>query len=214
MTAITNPRGQNAMAAYELNDGERELQERFDSTRLAAAIRRMTHDTINDNDRAFIERMDMFFLASVDARGNVDCSYKGGEPGFIRVVDGQTLAFPNYDGNGQFMSTGNILTNGKVGMLFVDFEKQHRMRVNGTASIDFADPLMAEYPEAQFIVRVAVEEVFPNCPRYIHKMQLVERSTYVPKAGCETPDPDWKDHFESELPSDQQVRRAARRGTA
>ena len=197
--------------AYELNDGERELQKRFDSERLAEAIRtRTVHDTLDGNDRAFIERMDMFFLATVDARGNADCSYKGGDPGFIRVLDDHTLAFPSYDGNGQFMSGGNIATNGKVGMLFIDWERQNRMRVNGTASIDFDDPLLAEYPEAQFVVRVRAEEIFPNCPRYIHKMKMVERSRFVPKEACETPDAEWKDHFEEILPADQKARRQAK----
>ncbi|MGD9932615.1 MAG: pyridoxamine 5'-phosphate oxidase family protein [Dehalococcoidia bacterium] len=197
--------------AYELNDGERELQKRFDSERLAEAIRtRTVHDTLDKNDRAFIERMDMFFLATVDARGNADCSYKGGDPGFIRVLDDHTLAFPSYDGNGQFMSGGNIATNGKVGMLFIDWERQNRMRVNGTASIDFDDPLLSEYPEAQFVVRVRAEEIFPNCPRYIHKMQMVERSRFVPKEACETPDAEWKDRFEDILPADQKARRQAK----
>jgi uncharacterized protein len=197
---------------YEPNAGQRELQDRFDTARLANAISSRTmHDVISANDRAFIERMDMFFLASVDDRGNVDCSYKGGDPGFVRIVDERTVAFPNYDGNGQFMSAGNIRTNPKVGMLFIDFENQWRMRLNGTASIDFDDPLMAEYPGALFVTRVRAEEIYPNCPRYIHKMQLVERSVFVPQAACEAPDPDWKDHFEAELPADQQARRAARR---
>jgi hypothetical protein len=96
-------------------------------------------------------------------------------------------------------------------MLFIDFERQHRMRVNGTATIDFEDPLQAEFPEAQFVIRVKAEQIFPNCPRYIHKMQMVERSVFVPKEACETPDPDWKDHFEDDLPEEQRARRAARR---
>lgn len=192
--------------------GELEMQQRFDSRRLAGAVHGATmHAFISDRDRAFIEGRDMFFLATGDDEGNLDCSYKGGEPGFVRIVDGQTLAFPNYDGNGMFMSTGNILRHNKVGMLFIDWEHQWRMRVNGSASIDFADPLMAEYPEAQFVVRVHVEQVFPNCPRYIHKMQLVERSSFVPRAGCDTPDPDWKDTFEEALPEAQKARRASRR---
>jgi predicted pyridoxine 5'-phosphate oxidase superfamily flavin-nucleotide-binding protein len=197
--------------AYTLNDGERELQKRFDSERLAERLRKRTvHDFIDERDRAFIERMDMLFMASVDANGNVDCSYKGGDPGFVRVLDEHTIAFPNYDGNGQFMSSGNILTNGKVGLLFIDWATQWRMRLNGVATIDFDDPLMAEYPEAQFIIRVRAEEVFPNCPRYIHRMQLVERSRFVPRAACETPEPDWKDHFEDVLPAEQRARRAAK----
>jgi hypothetical protein len=108
------------------------------------------------------------------------------------VLDEHTIAFPNYDGNGMYLSMGNLLVNPSVGLLFLNFEERHRMRLNGTASIDEHDPLMADYPEAQFIVRVRAREVFPNCPRYIHHYQLVERSTYVPRSGCETPVPDWK----------------------
>jgi predicted pyridoxine 5'-phosphate oxidase superfamily flavin-nucleotide-binding protein len=192
--------------------GERAFQTRFDSTRLADRIASLTmHDTLSDDDRAFIERMDMFFLATSDADGNLDCSYKGGDPGFVRVIDERTVAFPFYDGNGMFMSGGNISQHAKVGMLFLDWENQRRMRLNGTASIDFDDPLMATYPEAQFIVRVRAERVFPNCPRYIHKMAVVERSKFVPHQACETPDADWKRYFEEDLPADQQARRAATR---
>lgn len=198
--------------SFEHGQGAREIQDRFDTRRLADAITRTTlHATLTDGDRAFIERMDMFFIATQGANGNLDCSYKGGEPGFIRVIDEHTVAFPNYDGNGQYMTTGNILETGKVGLLFIDFQNQWRMRLNGTATIDFDDPLKAEWPEAQFVVRVTAEEVFPNCPRYIHKMELVERSVFVPKAACETPDPDWKDYFEDALPEDQKARRAARK---
>jgi hypothetical protein len=198
--------------AFEHGQGAREIQDRFDTRRLADAITRTTlHATLTDGDRAFIERMDMFFIATQGANGNLDCSYKGGEPGFVRVVDEHTVAFPNYDGNGQYMTGGNILETGKVGLLFIDFQNQWRMRLNGTATIDFDDPLKSEWPEAQFVVRVTAEEVFPNCPRYIHKMELVERSVFVPKASCETPDPDWKDHFEDALPEAQKARRAARK---
>lgn len=191
--------------------GERSLQERFDSTRLADKIAEATvHSAFTSRDADFIARMDMFFLATSDAEGNLDCSYKGGDPGFVRIVDEHTLAFPMYDGNGMFMSAGNLLDHPNVGMLFIDFENQWRMRVNGAATIDFHDPLLADYPEAQLIVRVTPRQIFVNCPRYIHKMQLVERSRFVPKAACETPDPEWKDHFEDVLPAAQQERRKAR----
>jgi len=197
---------------FEHGAGSREVQDRFDTRRLADAITaRTVHDFISPNDRDFIEHMDMFFIATQGANGGLDCSYKGGEPGFVKVIDAKTLAFPNYDGNGQYLTAGNIVETGKVGMLFIDFENQWRMRLNGTASIDFDDPLRSEWPEAQFVVRVRAEEVFPNCPRYIHRMETVERSVYVPRADCETPDPDWKDHFEDALPKAQQERRAARR---
>jgi predicted pyridoxine 5'-phosphate oxidase superfamily flavin-nucleotide-binding protein len=110
----------------------------------------------------------------------------------VLVVDPRTIAFPNYDGNGMFLSMGNIVQNKRVGILFIDFEKQRRLRLSGEASVVFDDPLREAYPEAQFIVRVAVTRVFPNCPRYIHRYRLVERSSFVPKSGCDTPVPNWK----------------------
>ncbi len=174
------------------HDGSRQLQDQFDTRRLAERVAEITKDRIDERDRQFIERMDMFFLATVDEQGHANCSYKGGEPGFVRVVDETTIAFPNYDGNGMYLSMGNVLKTKQVGMLFIDFQNQWRMRLNGEATIDAEDPLMAEYPEAQFIVRVKAREVFPNCPRYIHKMQLVERSKFVPKSECATPVPAWK----------------------
>jgi uncharacterized protein len=175
------------------HDGSRRLQDQFDTRRLADRLEEVTvGDTIGERDRRFIEARDMFFLATADEDGVPTCSYKGGDPGFVRVLDEHTVAFPNYDGNGMYLSMGNVLVNPNVGMLFIDFERGRRMRLNGVASIDANDPLLAEYPEAQFIVRVRAREVFPNCPRYIHRYQLVERSPFVPRAGCETPVPDWK----------------------
>jgi predicted pyridoxine 5'-phosphate oxidase superfamily flavin-nucleotide-binding protein len=175
------------------HDDSRTLQDRFDARRLADRIeQRLVKDRIGDDDKAFIESLDMFFLATSDANNQPSCSYKGGEPGFVRVVDPVTLAFPTYDGNGMFLSMGNVATNRSVGMLFIDFLRPKRLRISGDASLHFDDPLLAAYPEAQLIVRVAVTRVFPNCPRYIHKFALVERSLFVPQAGCATPVPNWK----------------------
>jgi hypothetical protein len=175
------------------HEASRRLQQRFDTRRLADRIEeRIVHDAIDEGDRAFIEARDMFFIATVDEDGQPQCSYKGGDPGFVRVLDEHTIAFPLYDGNGMYLTAGNLLTTQKVGLLFIDFEGRKRMRLNGVASVDDDDPLLADYPEAQLIVRVTATEVFPNCPRYIHEYALVARSRFVPKAGCETPVPKWK----------------------
>ena len=111
---------------------------------------------------------------------------------FVRVLDERTIGFPSWDGNGMYLSAGNLLENPNVGLLFIDFQRQHRLRLNGVATIDEGDPLLAEFPGAQLVVRVRVREVFPNCPRYIHKLERVEASRYVPRAGCTPPVPDWK----------------------
>ena len=185
------------------HEGSRRLQDRFDSRRIADRLNEITvHDTFTDDDRDFVERSSMFFLATADADGWPDCSYKGGMPGFVRVVDGRTLAFPNYDGNGMFRSLGNIAVNPKVGMLFIDFERPNRMRVNGIASLHDDDELLGAFEGAQLIVRVRAERIFPNCPRYIHRMELGEHSVFAPRPGHVPPVPDWKriDVFRDYLP--------------
>ena len=181
---------------WSYHAGSRELQDRFDTRRLADRLEEkfLSHPVIDAADREFIERMDMFFLATADAGGQPQCSYKGGDPGFVRVLDERTVAFPNYDGNGMYLSMGNLLENPRVGMLFIDFvsARPSRLRLGGIAGIDERDELIDQYPGAQFVVRVHVTEVFPNCPRYIHRMALVERSRFVPQPGREPPIPGWK----------------------
>lgn len=175
------------------HEASRRLQDRFDTRRLADRIEdRIVRDHIDADDRAFIEARDMFFIATTDSDGRPQCSYKGGDPGFVRVLDEHTIAFPVYDGNGMYLTAGNLVETGNVGLLFIDFEGRKRMRLNGIASVDDADPLLHEYPEAQLVVRVRATEVFPNCPRYIHQYELVQRSRFVPKSECETPVPQWK----------------------
>jgi predicted pyridoxine 5'-phosphate oxidase superfamily flavin-nucleotide-binding protein len=134
----------------------------------------------------------MFFIATAGEDGFPSCSYKGGEPGLVRVVDERTIAFPNYDGNGMYLTMGNLLRNPRVGLLFISFQERKRLRLNGIASIDPEDPLAGQWERVQFVVRVRATHVFPNCPRYIHRLELVERSVYVPKRGVTPPVPDWK----------------------
>jgi uncharacterized protein len=190
-------------------EDQRYFQDRFDTRRLADRLEERTVvDVIDNEDKEFIESRDMFFLATADARGLPNCSYKGGDPGFVRVLDERTIAFPNYDGNGMYLSMGNVRQNLEVGMLFINWEKPHRLRLNGQAAIDPDDPLVKEYPEAQFIVRVRVREVFPNCGRYIHRMQLLARSRFVPHAKVATPVPDWKrkEDYADVLPANDPAR--------
>lgn len=181
-------------------DTHRRLQDQFDTRRLADRLEeKIVHDALTIEEQLFIAARDMFFLATVDARGNPNCSYRGGEPGFVRAIDEHTIAFPNYDGNGMYLSMGNVLEAREVGILFIDFENRNRLRFNGTATIDLDDPLKSEFPEAQFVVRVKAREIFANCPRYVHKMVVVEHSRFVPKSGVVTPVPSWKS---SELAAD------------
>lgn len=181
---------------------QQSFQDRFDTRRLADRLAESTKALISPQHKAFIERRDMFFLATADSEGWPQCSYKGGEPGFVRVLDETTLAFPSYDGNGMYLSAGNVVVNPRVGLLFVDFEVGTRLRLNGVASIDDDDTLVATYPGAQFVMRVRAHEVFANCRRYVHRYQLVQRSPFVPAGPEEPPVPDWKldEWFEGTLP--------------
>ena len=189
--------------------GMRQLQDRCDTRNLADRLdEKLARTSFTDEDRAFIESRTLFFLATADAQGRPDCSYKGGAPGFVRVTDANELAFPSYDGNGMFRSLGNVLINPAVALLFIDFERPNRLRVNGSATVVEDDPLLASFAGAQFVVRVRAIRIFPNCPRYIHRMTLAEPSPYVPRAGYTPPIPKWKtfDAFSDVLPRDDPAR--------
>jgi uncharacterized protein len=176
------------------HDGNRRLQDEFDSRRISDRLEeKLTRTVFTADDKAFIEGAIYFFLSTADDEGRPDCSFKGGPAGFVRVTGDSELAFPDYDGNGMFKSLGNLLVNANVGLLFIDLhDRPRRIRVNGSATVSREDPLLAETVGAQLIVRVQARAIFPNCPRYIPKLQLVEPSVYVPQPGCEPVEPAWK----------------------
>jgi hypothetical protein len=176
------------------HEGNRRLQDQFDSRRISDRLESFARTQFTPDDRAFIEAAPYFFLATADAEGRPDCSFKGGMPGFVAVTGPSELAFPDYDGNGMFKSLGNILVNVDVGMLFITLHgKPQRLRVNGTATVSREDPLLARTVGAQLIVRVVARVIFPNCPRYIPDMQLTDPSIYAPRPGVEPTEPAWKD---------------------
>ncbi|MEX0615219.1 MAG: pyridoxamine 5'-phosphate oxidase family protein [Methylophaga sp.] len=171
----------------------RKLQQEFDKEKLADRVSEaILTDFITEQHQAFIESRDFFFLSTVDHRGFPTCSHKGGDVGFVKVLDDKTLAFPSLDGNGMYLSMGNIDANKKVGMLFIDFETPHRVRVHGTAELSRDPADLALFHEAELVVKVTVEDLFQNCPRYIHRYKRIESSDYVPKTDCQTPMAVWK----------------------
>lgn len=171
----------------------RALQEEFNTTKLAELLDNgWIHEKISDEEMKFISTRDMFFLSTVDPDGMPTVSYKGGGVGLVKVLDESTLVFPGFDGNGMFYSVGNIEAKGKVGLLFIDFETPHRVRVQGTAKLVREHPLMAEYTEAKYLIMVTVTKIWVNCPRYIHKYKKIDQSKYVPEPCKVTPIPTWK----------------------
>lgn len=185
------------------HDGMRQLQDARETRVLADRLQQVTlRREFTEEDRSFVQRCSMVFVATADADGHPDCSYKGGLPGFVRVLDDRNLVFPDYDGNGMYRTWGNVLVNPHVGLLFIDFEESKRIRVNGSAQVREDDPLRNEFPGSVLIVRIAATQIFPNCPRYIHKMKVVEHSVYAPRPNYTPPVPAWKtfDAFRDSLP--------------
>ncbi|MTD95171.1 pyridoxamine 5'-phosphate oxidase family protein [Hyphomicrobium sp. xq] len=174
-------------------DPHRALQDRFQSRPMADRIEQIALKTeIGPDEKAFIESRDFFFLTTVDGQGRPTVSYKGGAPGFVRAIDDTHLTFPSYDGNGMYLSMGNITANPHVGFLFIDFERPCRLRVQGLAEVSDAPEQLATYKEAELVVRVKVTELWMNCPRYIHRYERLKTSRYVPQVDAETPVCEWK----------------------
>ncbi len=181
------------MSDSNYHDGMRDLQDRFGTRLLADRLNeKLGRAAFTEQDQAFIESRPLFFLATADAQGRPDCSYKGGQPGFVRVVAPDTLEFPSFDGNGQFRSLGNVRANAAVGLLFIDFESPKRLRVNGEATLIDDPQALARHPGAQLVVQVRARRIFPNCPRYIHRSSGAELSADVPRPGHQPPVPAWK----------------------
>ncbi|MBK8011092.1 MAG: pyridoxamine 5'-phosphate oxidase family protein [Deltaproteobacteria bacterium] len=176
------------------HEGQRELQDHFDSRRIADRLEEARrHDDFSDHDRAIITTAPFFFIATITPDGHPDCSFKGGMPGFVRIIGNNVLAFPDYDGNGMFRTLGNIRRNPNVGLLFLQFsENRFRIRINGTATCHLSGPELETFEGAQAVVHVTARDIFPNCPRYIPEMKLENQSEYSPRPNYEPPDPAWK----------------------
>ncbi|MEM7224538.1 MAG: pyridoxamine 5'-phosphate oxidase family protein [Pseudomonadota bacterium] len=180
------------------DEGMRELQDRYEGRAVADRLagNRMRH-SFTEQDRGFIESAPFFFLAT-SSPGSTDCSFKGGEPGFVRVVSDNQLAWPDYDGNRMYRSLGNIVRSSRVGLLFIAFDGTliagaARLRVNGWAEIDESAEVIAGIPGAKRLVRVTAEHIFFNCPRYIPKMEIQAPSVFTPRHGYKPPEPPWKE---------------------
>lgn len=178
---------------FEYHAGQRSFQEHFDSVRLADRLVERTYQTeLDAHDKKFIESQRFFFLATADDKAEPYCTFRGGAPGFVKVENSTTLIWPEYNGNGMFLALGNINVNPQIHLLFIDFERQERFRVVGNAQVLFDDLAMSQFAEAQSLVRIHITRAFPNCKRYIPKMQFIEPSRHVPQVGIQTPCADWK----------------------
>lgn len=144
-------------------------------------LRVMIADVIRPGMARFIAAQPFFFIATASATGSCDCSFRGRDYGAdgqplpaLVVLDDRRLAFPDFRGNGLFQSLGNLCVNPQIGMLFMDFHRQQRARVNGTARIVAPDRDI--WPGAQAMVEVAVQQVYGNCPARIPRMTMLAES--------------------------------------
>ena len=156
----------------DFHPGEIAAQERWQTTHVWDEARRarLLMDHIPESLHERIKNAPFFFLATSDKNGSCDCSFKGGGPGIIRIIDNTHLAFPDYDGNGAFMSVGNILENPHVGLLFIDFTDGARLRVNGRASVHDDGAIKKLFPDHSRVILVEIEQVVPNCAAHIPKL--------------------------------------------
>ena len=196
-------------------ESHRRLQDEHGTRRLADRLEDHAHAAFEAPERDFIAGATMVFLSTVDGNGQPTVSYKGGPPGFVRITGPSELIFPSYDGNGMFLTLGNLGQNPRIGLLFIDFENPHRLRVHGTAALADDPGLLALYPGADHVVRVSVEKIFVNCGRYIHRSRGTELSPHLPDADGHQPFPAWKriDLFEGALPAGDEQKVACKGGT-
>jgi hypothetical protein len=170
----------------------RAFQNRHDTRRLADRLESLAHTEFEAGDRAFIESAPFFFLSTVDERGRPTVSYKGGAPGFVRVSGPGEIAFPVFDGNGMFLSLGNIASTAQVGLLFISFESPpRRLRIQGVARIA-PNEGPHHVPGAMYLVHIVASQIFVNCGRYIHKLSAERLSPHVPDESGNQPFPAWK----------------------
>ena len=194
----------------------RKLQDEHDSRRLADAVARaIVDDELRPEQAGFIGSLDYFFLTTINEKGEPTVSYKGGPVGLAYVVNPRKIVFPNYDGNGMFLSTGNVAATSKVGLLFIDMVTPLRVRVQGEAQLTRDADHLARFPGSNMAVEVNITAVFYNCARYIHRHTRIGTSRYVPDANGRQPFPAWKriDGLQGSLRPEDEGRAEAEGGT-
>ncbi len=178
-------RGDAELAATRIfHEGHRRAQALYaDPARAERIINAMPDTTsLSAEQTAFLEALPFFFLATSDRAGHMQCNFKGGGPGVIRVGDPKTLYYPEYPGNDMMLSIGNLLLYPYVGILGLCFQTRRRLKVNGR--VELITPSEAPYTEswleARVIIRVRIHEVIRNCSRRIPRLVEVTDSTTPP----------------------------------
>ncbi len=140
----------------------RYLQERiFVGTRKPAVADQATSvdSTLSASQQDQINRADTFFIATDKPDHGADVSHKGGNPGFVRVLDERRIAFPDYNGNSMFNTLGNLTDNPHAGLLFIDFDSGRTLQLTGRASIDWSPERVQTFPGAERVIDFALEQI-------------------------------------------------------
>jgi len=137
---------------------------------------------LDAGQRAWIAGADTFFIASRHREAGADASHRGGEPGFVEVLDGSRIAWPDYSGNHMFQTLGNLATEPRAGLLFVDFEEGRTLQLTGRADVDWSAERIARFAGAERVVGFAIAEVIETSGRTELRRRLTERSPFNPPA--------------------------------
>lgn len=166
------------------SNGERELQKQFGTQKRADSFyQRQMIDYLNPHMQEYIGEQEFLFIATADANGECDSSFRAGPPGFVRVINQKSLAYPEYRGNGVLASLGNISENPHIGLMFLDFFKTTiGLHINGKARIIENSEFLESNETPQEIlddiatdngkkperwVCVDVEEAYIHCSKHI-----------------------------------------------
>lgn len=177
------------------SNAEHALQEIYGTSKKAAAFyKKQMLNYLNPSMCEFIAQQEMVFIATSDAKGECDCSFRAGLPGFIHVIDTRSLAYPEYRGNGVLASLGNISENPHIGIVFIDFFRNTvGLHVNGTARIIENEDLFRQetLPDAikkslhfsgerkpERWVFVHVEEAYIHCSKHIPLLQKLDKEIH------------------------------------
>ncbi|MCX0241726.1 pyridoxamine 5'-phosphate oxidase family protein [Streptomyces drozdowiczii] len=175
------------------HEHSRGLQHRFGTTGLAGHLaEKYVLDRLEPEHQEWIAAADEVFVATVGPDGRPDCSYKGGLPGFVRVLDARTLELPSYDGNGMYRTLGNAVAAAHVALLFLPADVPGKLRVGGRARLLTDPEAVAAHEGAEAVLRITVDQVFENCPRYLHDRATGAHSAHCPRPGHLPPEPEWK----------------------
>ena len=164
--------------------GEHELQDTLGTVKRARAFySNQVLDHVNSHMCEYLARQVMMFVSTADAVGNCDCTFRAGPPGFVRVLDPRTIAYPEYRGNGVMASMGNLLENPRMGLLFLDFfATTVGLHINGTAKIvenadlvplDGWDGSGGPLPERWVVIDI--EEAYIHCSKHVPQLMKLPK---------------------------------------